>query len=68
MPATPEPVRPITLAEIRAARERIARTIVRTPLVRLEMGPGYPEIRLKLENLQPINAYELRGAANPSRC
>src|SRR5437867_8113189 len=64
MPATPEPVRPITLAEIRAARERIARTIVRTPLVRLEMGPGYPEIRLKLETLQPINAYKLRGAAN----
>src|SRR5256712_12137144 len=64
MPATPEPVRPIALAEIRAARERIARTIVRTPLVRLEMGPGYPEIRLKLENLQPINAYKLRGAAN----
>src|SRR5437867_9606136 len=64
MPATPEPVRPITLAEIRAARERIARTIVRTPLVRLEMGPGYPEIRLKLETLQAINAYKLRGAAN----
>ena len=64
MPAAPEPVRPITLAEIRAARERIARTIVRTPLVRLELGPDYPEIRLKLENLQPINAYKLRGAAN----
>jgi len=63
MPAL-EPVRPITLAEIRAARERIAGTIVRTPLVRLEMGPGYPDIRLKLENLQPINAYKLRGAAN----
>ena len=59
-----DPVRPITLAEIREARERIAGTIVRTPLVRLELGPGYPEIRLKLENLQPINAYKLRGAAN----
>ncbi|TMQ68704.1 MAG: pyridoxal-phosphate dependent enzyme [Candidatus Eisenbacteria bacterium] len=64
MPATPEPVRPIALAEIRAARERIAHTIVRTPLVRLEMGPEYPEIRLKLETLQAINAYKLRGAAN----
>jgi threonine dehydratase len=52
------------LAEIRAARDRIAATIVRTPLVRLELGPGYPDIRLKLENLQPINAYKLRGAAN----
>ena len=59
-----DPVRPITLAEIREARARIADTIVRTPLVRLELGPGYPDIRLKLENLQPINAYKLRGAAN----
>ena len=57
-------VRPITLAEIRAARERIAGTVVRTPLVRLELGAGFPDIRLKLENLQPINAYKLRGAAN----
>jgi threonine dehydratase len=64
MPTTLEAVRPITLAEIREARGRIAGTIVRTPLVRLEMGPGFPDIRLKLENLQPINAYKLRGAAN----
>jgi len=64
MPTTLETVRPIELAEIRQARERIAGTIVRTPLVRLEMGPGFPDIRLKLENLQPINAYKLRGAAN----
>jgi threonine dehydratase len=61
---TLEPVRPIELAEIREARARIAETIVRTPLVRLELGPDYPDIRLKLENLQPINAYKLRGAAN----
>ena len=59
-----EAIRPITLAEIHEARARIAATIVRTPLVRLELGPGYPDIRLKLENLQPINAYKLRGAAN----
>ena len=58
------PVRSIELSEIRAARERIASTILRTPLVRLELGPEYPDIRLKLENLQPINAYKLRGAAN----
>jgi threonine dehydratase len=57
-------VRPIELAEIRAARERIAGTVVRTPLVRLELPPGAPDVRLKLENLQPINAYKLRGAAN----
>src|SRR2546428_4217835 len=59
-----EPVRPIVLDEIRDARKRIAATIVRTPLVRLELGSGFPDVRLKLENLQPINAYKLRGAAN----
>src|SRR5476651_2227041 len=64
MPTTLETVRPIELAEIQEARQRIAGTIVHTPLVRLELGPNYPDIRLKLENLQPINAYKLRGAAN----
>jgi threonine dehydratase len=64
MPTPLETVHPIELAEIRAARERIADTIVRTPLVRLELGPDFLDIRLKLENLQPINAYKLRGAAN----
>jgi len=64
MTASLEPVRPITLTEIREARKRIAGTIIRTPLVRLELGPGFPDVRLKLENLQPINAYKLRGAAN----
>ncbi len=57
-------VRAITLPEIQDARKRIAGTIVRTPLVKLELGPDFPDIRLKLENLQPINAYKLRGAAN----
>lgn len=64
MPTTLEAVRPIELAEIREARQRIAKTIVRTPMLRLELGPDCPDIRLKLENLQPINAYKLRGAAN----
>ncbi|PYL63636.1 MAG: hypothetical protein DMF20_12100, partial [Verrucomicrobia bacterium] len=58
------PVRSIQLSEIEQARERIAKTIIRTPLVRLDLGPEFPDIRLKLENLQPINAYKLRGAAN----
>ena len=53
----------IPLEEIRAARERIAGRVVRTPLVRLEAdGPG--EIYLKLENLQPIGSFKLRGALN----
>ncbi len=60
----PEAIRPISLTDIREARERISGSIVRTPLIRLELGPDYPDIRLKLENLQPINAYKLRGAAN----
>lgn len=59
-----EPVRPIGLADISEARERIAGTVLRTPLVRLDLGPNGPDIRLKLENLQPTNAYKIRGAAN----
>ena len=59
-----EAVRAIELAEVQEARKRIAGTILRTPLVKLELGQGFPDIRLKLENLQPINAYKLRGAAN----
>jgi threonine dehydratase len=64
MSATLEPVRPIKLLEIQEARKRIAKTTLRTPLIQLELGPEFPDIRLKLENLQPINAYKLRGAAN----
>lgn len=61
----PPPVRPVTLDEIRAARERIRNIITRTPLIRLRHDvPGAPEIWLKLENLQPINAFKIRGAAN----
>src|SRR6266571_7079279 len=64
MSVAPPPVRPVTLDEIRAARERIENTIVRTPLVKLRHDAAAPEIWLKLENLQPINAFKLRGAAN----
>jgi len=58
------PVRPIALEEIEAAHERIAGIVLRTPLVRLDLGPDGPDIRLKLENLQPTNAYKIRGAVN----
>jgi len=54
----------IPLAEIEAARERLAGTAVRTPLVRLEVDDAPAEIYLKLENLQPIGSFKLRGAAN----
>ena len=54
----------IPLAEIEASRERLAGTVVRTPLVRLEIENAPAEIYLKLENLQPIGSFKLRGAAN----
>ena len=60
----PEPVRPIALADIEQARDRIAATVLRTPLVKLDLGPDRPDVRLKLENLQPTNAYKIRGGAN----
>jgi len=53
----------IPIDAIEAARERIAGTIVRTPLLRLQ-GTSGAAIFLKLENLQPINSFKLRGAAN----
>jgi threonine dehydratase len=43
---------------------RIAHTIVRTPLVRLYLDEAPAEIWLKLESLQPIGSFKLRGAAN----
>jgi threonine dehydratase len=64
MAQIPAGVRPIGLKEIEEARARIAGTIARTPLVKLELGPAEREIYLKLENLQPINSFKLRGAAN----
>src|SRR5215212_7061179 len=59
-----EPVRPISSDDIEQARARIAGTVLRTPLVKLDLGAGAPDIRLKLENLQPTNAYKIRGATN----
>src|ERR1700741_1917934 len=58
------PVRPISIGDIEQARERIKGTVLRTPLVKLELGGGRPDIRLKLENLQPTNAYKIRGGTN----
>jgi threonine dehydratase len=56
------PVRPIALEDIEAARERIKGTVLRTPLVKIDAGGR--DLRLKLENLQPTNAYKIRGGAN----
>lgn len=57
-------IAPITLAEIEAARERIRGSAIRTPLVRLNSPISNGEIYLKLENLQPIGSFKLRGAGN----
>lgn len=54
----------IPLDAIREARERIRGVAIRTPLVRLNHGEGAAEIYLKLENLQPIGSFKLRGASN----
>ena len=53
---------PVSLGDIYAARDRIAPSIVRTPLVRLNVDNA--SIFLKLENLQPIGSFKLRGAGN----
>lgn len=53
-----------SLAEIRQARERIAGSAIRTPLVRLNVADAPAEIWLKLENLQPIGSFKIRGATN----
>jgi threonine dehydratase len=54
----------IAFDEITAARERIASAVLRTPLVRLQVPEAPAEIYLKLENLQPIGSFKLRGALN----
>jgi threonine dehydratase len=53
----------IPLAEIEAARDRIAGAAVRTPLVRLPDT----DVWLKLENLQPVSSFKIRGATNAVR-
>ncbi len=53
----------IPLEEIRRAEERLAGKVVRTPLVRLA-ADAPATIYLKLENLQPIGSFKLRGALN----
>ena len=57
----------IALEAIEAARDRIADVAVRTPLVRLAIDDAPAEIYLKLETLQPINSFKIRGAANAVR-
>ncbi len=59
-----KPIEDIPLSQIEAARRRLAGVAVRTPLVRLNADDAPAEIHLKLENLQPIGSFKLRGAGN----
>jgi threonine dehydratase len=61
-----QPLEAPTAADIAAARERIRGTAVRTPLVRLDVDLPV-ELWIKLENLQPIGSFKLRGALNAIR-
>jgi threonine dehydratase len=72
-PRTEAAARDIPLATIRAAAETIYGPVVRTPLVRLAIpGPAEApapraEVFLKLETLQPVGSFKIRGAWNVIR-
>lgn len=53
-----------SLAALRAAHARAAEHALRTPLLRLPAWPGERAVWLKLECLQPIGSFKIRGAAN----
>ncbi|HET6977731.1 MAG TPA: threonine/serine dehydratase [Pyrinomonadaceae bacterium] len=58
----------ISISAVEEARRRIANAAIRTPLVRLNGPDTRSEIYLKLENLQPIGSFKIRGAANAIAC
>jgi threonine dehydratase len=64
-------MRQIPLASIEQAAQTVYEAAVRTPLVRLDLpfaaGPQKPDIYLKLESLQPIGSFKIRGAWNAVR-
>jgi threonine dehydratase len=54
----------VTIDDVRAAADRIAGRVVRTPLLPFAAAePGRP-LWLKPESLQPVGAFKLRGAFN----
>ncbi len=59
-----EPLKRVSLEEIRSAQQRIRNIAIRTPLVRMQIDDAPCEIFLKLENLQPIGSFKLRGSGN----
>ena len=62
-----KPLEQIPIGQIQAARARISDLAVRTPLLRLNVEDAAAEIHLKLENLQPIGSFKVRGATNAMR-
>jgi threonine dehydratase len=54
----------LSIEDIRRAQPVVAEAAIRTPLVRLNVWDAPAEIYLKLENLQPIGSFKIRGAAN----
>jgi threonine dehydratase len=62
-----KPHTPLTLEELQDAQDNIRGAVVRTPLVQLNVDVADTEIYLKLENLQPIGSFKLRGAINAIR-
>ena len=64
-------MRAISIDTIRDAARNIYDVAVRTPLVPLgpldAAAPGAPQIYLKLETLQPIGSFKIRGAYNAVR-
>jgi threonine dehydratase len=73
MPLSPAPVRehPVTIDDVRDAATAIYGPVVRTPLVRVDLGRARTdrpsELFLKLELLQPIGSFKIRGASNAIR-
>ena len=62
-----KPHSPLTLEEFQHAQNNILGAAIRTPLVPLNVALADTEIYLKLENLQPIGSFKLRGAINAMR-
>jgi threonine dehydratase len=62
-------VREITIDAVRDAARHVYRAAVRTPLVRIDItgAPDGVDVYLKLETLQPIGSFKIRGAANVVR-
>lgn len=55
---------PAPLADIEAARDRLEGTALRTPLVPLNLPEGPSDVYLKLEGLQPVGSFKMRGLGN----